>query len=114
MVLYHEDCEVQQLKENKLQSQRNFQKDTLLGLCQKERYHYNNFKRSTVYLDATADLKKEYDALFDRFKAQLAEYNVKLKTDKDGVAAFACAKWFEKIRKEREDLENKFHSSLKE
>ena len=54
-------------KENKLQSQRNFQKDTLLGLCQKERYHYNNFKRSKVYQTSTADLKKEYDALFDRF-----------------------------------------------
>ena len=111
---YHEKCAELQLKENKMQSQRNFQKDTLLGLCQKERYHYNNFKRSKVYLNATADLKEEYDALFDRFKAQLAEYKIKLKTDKDGVAAFACAKWFEKIRGEREDLENRFHGNLKE
>ena len=107
-----EFCAAQKLKENKLQSQWNFQKDTLLGLCQKERYHYNNFKRSKVYLNSNAVLKKEYDALFERFKAQLAEYKVKLKTDKDGVAAFACAKWFEKIRGEREDLENRFHSSL--
>ena len=52
----------------------------------------------TVYLTATADLKEEYNTLFERFKAQLAEYKVKLKTDKDGVAAFACAKGFEKIR----------------
>lgn len=51
-----------------------------------------------MYQTATASLKKEYDALFDRFKAQLAEYKVKLKADKDGVAAFACSKWFEKIR----------------
>ena len=111
---YHEECATQQDKEIKLQSQRNFQKDTLLGLCQKERYHYDNFKRSTVYLDATADLKEEYDALFDRFKAQLKEYKVKLKTDKDGVAAFACAKWFEKIRKGREDIEGRIHGSLQE
>lgn len=108
---YHEECATQQLKENKLQSQRNFQKDTLLGLCQKERYHYNNFKRSKVYLNAKIALKKEYDALFDRFKAKLAEYKIKLKTDKDGVAAFSCANWFEKIRREREEVEGRFHSS---
>lgn len=111
---YHEECAAQQLKENKLQSQHNFQKDTLLGLCQKERYHYNNFKRSKVYLNAKATLKKEYDALFDRFKTQLADYKVKLKTDKDGVSAFACAKWFEKIRGEREEVEGRFHSSSQE
>ena len=65
-----------------------------------------------MYLNSTAVLKKEYYALFERFKAQLAEYKIKLKTDEDGVAALACTRWFEKIKREREDLENRFHSSL--
>ena len=56
---------------------------------------------------------KEYDALFERFKAQLKEQKDKLKKDKDGSAAFYCTLWHRKIKGEREDLENKIHSSLK-
>lgn len=40
----------------------------------------------------------------------LWEYKVKLKTDKDGVAMFACSKRFEKIRGEREEVGRKFNS----
>ena len=59
-------------------------------------------------------LRNEYDALFDRFKAQLKEQKGKLTKDEDGSAAFYCTLWHRKIKGEREDLENKFHSSLKE
>ena len=111
---YHKECAEQQEREIKLQSQHNIQKDTLLGLCYRERYSYNNFKTGKVYLNATEALRKEYDALFERFKAQLKEQKDKLKKDKDGSAAFYCTLWHRKIKGEREDLENKFHSSLRE
>lgn len=111
---YHRECAEQQEREIKLQSQHNIQKDTLLGLCYRERYSYNNFKAGKVYLNAPEALRKEYDALFDRFKAQLKEQKDKLKKDKDGSAAFYCTLWHRKIKGEREDLENKFHSNLKE
>ena len=97
-----------EIKGKQAASQQNFQKDTLLRLCQKERYHYNIFKQGKVYQTSTADLKEEYNVLFDRFKAQLKGYKDRLKNDKDGVAAFACAKWFEKIRGEREEIEGRF------
>ena len=51
--------------------------------------------------------------LFNR-KTQLTDYKMKLKNDKDGSAAFYCTLWHRRIKGEREDLENKFHSSLKE
>ena len=111
---YHKECAAQQEKEIKLQSQHNIQKDTLLGLCQRERYHYNNFKKCDTYKNAPKALKEEYDALFERFKAQLKEQMDKLKKDKDGSVAFYCTLWHRRIKGEREDLENRFHSSLKE
>ena len=95
-------------KENKLQVSRISKKIRSSGYAKMSVIINNNFMRKTVYMTATADLKEEYDALFNRFKAQLAEYKVKPKTDKDGVAAFACAKWFEKIGWEREEIEGRF------
>ena len=110
---YHKECAAKREKEIKMQSQHNIQRDTFFGLCYRERYSYNNFKKGKVYQNAPKALRDEYDALFERFKAQLKEQKDKLKKDKDSSAAFYCTLWHRRIKGEREDLENKFHSSLK-
>lgn len=115
---YHEECAAQQDKENKMKSQRAAHNDTFFGRCQQERYRYNNFKKSKGYLNATDDLQKEYDALFNRFKAQVVEYRIRLndvrskRQPRNSNTELALVEemlhWYEAVKKDREDVEEKF------
>lgn len=114
---YHEECAAQQDKENKMKSQRAAHNDTFFGRCQQERYRYNNFKKSKSYLNAADVLQKEYDALFNRFKAQVVEYRIRLNdvrskrqprnSNTEGTLVMEMFTWYEEIKAEREKLEEK-------